>query len=288
MSSTLTELAEEFWSWRAATQPVTSDDIVRVERPPGWVNDWSPGAVEARRRDLAAFAERYQRLDLAAEPVAVQVDGRLIGSALARVRYELELLRGWQRDPGFYLQQSLGPLFEVLLVPPPLDEGRVADVLRHLGQVPVVLEHARQHLEGHAVAAFARYAGLLVDRAVKELDRAMRALAPLLPAVPAEALLSLTGRAVAALAAYGEWLGERTAGFAQDVSAGPEVLGFFLHRVALCPDPADRLRAQARQEYGRAVALEQLLRARHRGAAPQPMIAGVEQEERDEAAIRAF
>lgn len=32
----LQKLAAEFFAWRAITQPATSDDINRVERPDGW------------------------------------------------------------------------------------------------------------------------------------------------------------------------------------------------------------------------------------------------------------
>jgi hypothetical protein len=50
----LTGLAGEFWSWRAVTQPLSSDDIPRIERPPGWTPDWSPDAVARRHADMQA------------------------------------------------------------------------------------------------------------------------------------------------------------------------------------------------------------------------------------------
>lgn len=51
MRDLLTELAHEFWAGRAAAaaQPDTQDDLTRIERPPGWVCDWSTAAVHARR-----------------------------------------------------------------------------------------------------------------------------------------------------------------------------------------------------------------------------------------------
>jgi len=39
-------------------------------------------------------------------PVARRVDVRLIRSALARVRWKLDVNRRWKRDPGFYLGQA--------------------------------------------------------------------------------------------------------------------------------------------------------------------------------------
>ena len=41
---------------------------------------------------------------------AQQVDYRLMGSAIARVRWELDLNRRWKRDPSFYLDQTLTAL----------------------------------------------------------------------------------------------------------------------------------------------------------------------------------
>src|SRR5262245_49614393 len=153
---TLDKLADEFWTWRLATVPDCRDDITRVERPPGWLPDWSADAIQDRRRTLSELIRRHQDLELSTEPVGVQVDGRLLGSALARVHWELERIRGWQRDPAFYLDQALGPIYLLLLEPPPFDERRATAILERLRHVPVVLEQARQNLAEHAGAPFAR------------------------------------------------------------------------------------------------------------------------------------
>ena len=41
-------------------------------------------------------------------------DYKLIGSALARVRWELEVNPRWKRDPNFYIEQTLTALAEEL------------------------------------------------------------------------------------------------------------------------------------------------------------------------------
>ena len=81
----LTDLADAFWAWRATTQPLSGDDIPRIERPAGWVPDWSPDAVAAQRHQLAEFELSWQQLgrDTEAWSRPLQVDYRLIGSALA-------------------------------------------------------------------------------------------------------------------------------------------------------------------------------------------------------------
>ena len=46
----LDELAHAFWTWRATTQPSSGDDIPRLDRPTGWLPDWSREAVAASLR----------------------------------------------------------------------------------------------------------------------------------------------------------------------------------------------------------------------------------------------
>src|SRR6202521_65086 len=132
----LQRLARDFWAWRAAGQPVSSDDIPRALRPPGWTPDWSAAAVAARRRELARFESRWRALAGRGRPVPEQVDHRLLGSALARVRWELDGVRLWRRDPGFYLAQTLGALVDALLPPPPFTPPRGRQVVERLGAFP--------------------------------------------------------------------------------------------------------------------------------------------------------
>src|SRR5438045_1282985 len=154
--SELTGLADDFWTWRAVTQPVTGDDIPRIERAASWVPDWSPDAVAARHARLAVFERLWQALSAEAKtwPVPSQVDYRLIGSAIARVHWELNVLQSWRRNPRFYVHQSLGALFESLLQPPPFGADRVETLQRRLDNIPSTLDAARANLGDHAVAPF--------------------------------------------------------------------------------------------------------------------------------------
>ncbi|HEX4818106.1 MAG TPA: DUF885 family protein [Nonomuraea sp.] len=292
MSSALTELAEEFWCWRASTQPESYDDLTRIERPQDWTGDWSADAVAARRRRLSAFAERHRRLDLSAEPVAVQVDGRLIRSALSRVRWELDLLRGWQRNPCFYIDQALIPVFNLLLAPPPFDDRRVQAIVRQLIATPILFAQARDNLAGHAAAPFARYAMRLLDRADEDLTTAMHALAAMLPPEPAQRLLAAAFAAARALAAFRDWLGELLESFGQDTSVGASSFAYFLHRVALLPYPVQQLRTMGRQETDRAITVEAVLRRRFTGRLRPGLIADaaeqIARQHQDELAVRRF
>ncbi|WP_405160904.1 DUF885 domain-containing protein [Nocardia sp. NBC_01499] len=288
----LAKLAEEFWNWRLATLPDSSDDLPRVQRPDGWLPDWSPKAIAERREVLAELTRRHRELDLSDEPVAVRVDGRLLGSALAKVRWELELIRAWERDPGFYVQQSLGPIYIELLVSSPFDTARAAKVSALLRHVPLVLEQARENLTGHAGAPFARSTLRLLNETAGSLESAMTALVPFLPDEYAAELPAATRVAADAVAAYRDWLDEQLPSLGEVEPVGPESLAYFLHRVALLPYSAQRLREMGRQEWHRAVALETQLRTRHRDAPAPPLPADVGEHVRrqavDERAVREF
>ncbi|WP_040738749.1 DUF885 family protein [Nocardia tenerifensis] len=288
----LAKLAEEFWNWRLATLPDTSDDLPRVRRPDGWLPDWSPQAIAARREALAEFGGRHRALDLSDEPVAVRVDGRLLGSALARVHWELELIRGWERDPGFYIQQSLGPIYVELLDSSPFDTARAARISALLRHVPLVLEQARANLAERAGASFTRSALRLLHEAEGSLESAMTALVAFLPDEYAAELPAATRVAAEAIAAYQDWLTEQLPSLGEADPVGPAALAYFLHRVALLPYPAKRLREMGIQEWHRAVALETQLRVRHRDA-PEPQLPAdvdeyVRRQAADERAVREF
>jgi hypothetical protein len=182
LSDELGALAREFWAWRAVTQPSSGDDIPRIERPVGWVPDWSSAAVETRREVLAGFDTRWQALGAEARTLAValQVDYRLVGSALARVHWELDTLQNWRRSPQFYVYQTLGAVFEALLEPPPFDTVRSEAIVARTEQIPATLEAARANLLGHAVQPFARLAITALEDIAPRLQTVVSHLGPLL------------------------------------------------------------------------------------------------------------
>ena len=124
-AETIAELAADFWAWRAIYQPSSGDDIPRLERPEGWTPDWRPETVTRIRGELMAFESRHQAIDPTGWPVGRLNDYRLTGSAIARVRWELDHLAAWRRNPYFYIDQTITPIFEALLPPAPFTKERV-------------------------------------------------------------------------------------------------------------------------------------------------------------------
>src|SRR6266480_3781761 len=139
------QLADDFWAWRAKHGPFTADDVNRMERP-GGRRDWSRASIDRRRKDLAGFEARWKKLDPAQWPLSKQVDYKLIGSALARVRWELEVNPRWKRDPNFYIEQTLAALAEALSVPAPYDEAHSREILTRIENIPSILQQGAENL----------------------------------------------------------------------------------------------------------------------------------------------
>ena len=287
----LDDLARDFWAWRAVHQPLSSDDIPRIERPAGWVPDWSQPAVAGRRQALRAFEDHWKKLEVSGWPIPRQVDYRLLGSALARVRWELDITRGWRRNPMFYLDQTLGAIFERLLQPPPIDRARSEEIVSRMAGIPRTVEAAKLNLD-QAVAPFARLAIEELKDARPRLLTVARELKPLLAAESAERLEATTEAAIAALESFRGWLEQRLPSLPANTAVGREAYLYFLNRIALMPFTPEQLLEMGRQEWDRAVAFETYERQRNQGAPPLALFpnqaAQMAREEREEQEIRRF
>jgi hypothetical protein len=287
----LAALSRDFWTWRAVTQPVTRDDVPRVERPHGFAPDWSAAAVAARREELAALESRWRALFDPLAPAPVEVDRRLLGSGLARVRWELDGVRAWRRDPGFYVDQTVSAVVGVLIPPPPFDEGRALDLVARLRSVPATLTAARANLD-EARAPFTRLALLDLEGIGPRLQAAMDKVAPRLPSGSAPTLQEDTRAAIAALDGYRTWLESRVASMPEDVAVGRDAYLRFLREVALIPFTPEQLLAMGRQELARSIADQAYEAARDRDVPPLPLAADqaaqVALAARGEQAIRAY
>ncbi len=278
----LQTLASEFWAWRAKTQPVSADDIPRIDRPAGWVPDWSKGSVAERRLVVARFETRWTAIDTAGWAVPDQVDYRLIGSALARVRWELDINPVWRRDPNFYVQQTLGSLFELLVLPPPFDEARREALRLRLRNIPRVAEQGASNLD-QAIRPFA-------ELAIASLGNVRHQLTAMAAAVGG--LGGAPDSAIAALERFRAGLTRRLPTMPARTAVGPEKYRWFLSRVALVPFSPAELLAMGRQEWERSVAFESLEQARNTGLPELPLFptieANIAAEAADEAGVRRY
>ena len=288
----LTDLSTSFWQWRAQEQPFTNDDIPRIDRPQGFVVDWSQAAVQSRLRDLTSFEQQWKSLAPSAQsPIPEHVDYRLIGSAIARVRWELSIVQDWKRDPYFYVDQTLGSVFVLLLQPTSFSEARQHEIAARIRQIPATLKAAKENLTDMR-QPFVQLGIDSLDQIQDRLTRSESALAPHLSAATNEAIKRDTPAAIAALVEYRNWLQSRLATARKDTAIGRENYIWFLHNVALIPYTPEEMLALSRQEWSRSVAFETYQKARLAGQPPAPIFpnadAQIAAEKRDEESIRTY
>src|ERR1035441_9159457 len=213
LSSPLETLAHDFLEWRAQYQPFSKDDIPRIERPlerTSGPRDWSNASIVNQKAALQDFERRWKQIDRKGWSIAEQVDYRLMGSALARVRWELDVNPRWRRDPSFYLDQTLTALLEVLVQPPPFERQRSREIVDRMEEIPKIIQDGKANLK--AVRPFAE-------------------------------------KAIVALESYRTWLQTQLNTMPESAAVGRENYEFFLHRVALLPFSPEQLLSISRQEW---------------------------------------
>lgn len=261
----LEKVADDFWAWRANYAPFTGDDVNRMERP-GGVRDWSRASIDKRRKDLAEFDARWKKIDLSGSPIPQQVDYRLIGSAVARVRWELEINPRWKRDPTFYIEQTLTALAEALTVPAPYNEARSKGILTRIENIPSILQQGEENLVNppapFAVVAIQSLGGVR-DRLTKMASALLRS-----TTLKESELNGACDRAATALEHFRKHLQDLLPSLPQQTALGRDAYVFFLTNVALYPYSPEEILAMGRQEWNRAVAFEAFEKKRNKDVPP--------------------
>jgi uncharacterized protein (DUF885 family) len=298
----LSTLAIDFWQWRARYQPFSQDDIPRIERP-GGRRDWSAAAITRQKTELADYERRWEQIDPSSWSVAQQVDYRLMGSAIARVRWELEINPRWQQDPTFYLDQTLTALLEAMLQPPPFSAERSREIIERMENITEILEAARENL--HPIRPFAVLAIARLQQIRPEIERVKAGVAPMLatesasegdrsqaPRSQTQRFETATDKAIVSLESYRSWLESQLSAMPVNSAVGRDKYEFFLHRVALLPFTPEELLSLSQQEWDRSVAFEQYEEHRNQGLPQLPIAANLNDEidrgTRQELAIRKF
>jgi uncharacterized protein (DUF885 family) len=264
-ANTMQKLAADFWNWRAKYAPFTADDVNRIERP-GGIRDWSQTTIEKLRRDLAEFETRRKNFDANGWPIPQQVDFRLLGSAFSRVNWELEINPRWKRDPNFYIEQTLTPLVEALVVPGPYDDARSREILTRIENIPAILRQGHDNLS-NPPAPFATVAVQALENIRTCLQTMAGALSPT-TTLKAEDFNKAADRAADALEEFRHDLQERLPTLPKETALGRDAYIFFLRNVALSPYTPEELLAMGRQEWNRAVAFEAFEAHRNRNVPP--------------------
>jgi uncharacterized protein (DUF885 family) len=264
-AESLDKLANDFWIWRAKFAPFTGDDVNRMERTAG-TRDWSRASIDKQRKNLAEFEARWKKIDPAQWPIAKQVDYKLIGSALARVSWELDVNPRWKRDPNFYIAQTLTPIVEALTVPGPYDAARSREILTRIENIPSILQQGAENMDKPS-APFATVTIQALENIRPRLHQTATALLKS-TTLNEQELNSATDRAADALEHFREKLRAMLPSLPSQSALGGDAYIFFLKNVALIPYSPEELLAMGRQEWNRAVAFEAFEKNRNKNVPP--------------------
>ena len=274
-SDSLNQLADDFWTWRAKYAPFTGDDVNRMERP-GGVRDWSRSSIDKRRTDLAGFEGRWKNIAISGWPISQLVDYKLIGSALARVRWELDINPRWKRDPNFYIEQTLTAVVEALIVPAPYDHARSKEILTRIENFSSILKQGEENLD-KPPAPFATVAIQSLDgvreRLRKMADALLRSTSTTLKD---QELNGACNRAADALEHFRKHLQDLLPSLPQQTALDRDAYVFFLSNVALYPFSPEEILAMGQQEWNRAIAFETFEKSRNNDVPPLKFVDNID------------
>ncbi|HKX55743.1 MAG TPA: hypothetical protein VJN01_06570, partial [Xanthomonadales bacterium] len=221
LNPALQGLAADFFSWRAKQQPASGDDIPRVERPADWLPAWSRENLAVYRAKYQDYLEKLQALDSASFSRADEVDALLLSSAIKRVGWELDVLAEPHRNPLFYVQQTLGSVFELLVLSSPWTPERSDQLIRRLRHFPITVEQAKVNLN-RAVQPFALASIELLLPVEEQLLAMQTGLLTEIAPQQHEGLFEAVRTAADALADYRLWLQKNLDRMDEDFYIGPD------------------------------------------------------------------
>jgi hypothetical protein len=220
---------------------------------------------------LARFEQELAAMPVASWPRAQQVDFLAVKSILNGYRFNLEVLRPWKRDPGFYLD----PLMRVAFTNVSKDGAQIEALRTRIRSVPPLLASARANLT--------EVAGDFADLALYNLDNSdgVNHYHPYREVPPAGIIgwyEDLLGRArtqrpdmvedvVAARAAlvdFRDWLKSERGSMTAPGGVGADRYDWYIRHVRMIPLSATQMLTLAEREHERTTAALTLLRHRNR------------------------
>jgi hypothetical protein len=270
-------LAAEFFEWRKITQPATGDDILRVERPSGWIPDFSPGAIEKNKDKYIEFSKRLKKLPRGNWSRSDSIDYLLLHSAIERVNWELNVLRSPYRNPDFYVHQTVGAVYELLLIHSQMTEPRMKNIILRLESIPKTIEYAKENLS-EAVEPFALVALDNLSDIRNRLYRMRDGLLLIADAIFEVELTEAVEKAAIALEDFKGWIELNKSNMDKSFSVGRDNYIYFLRNIALMPYSPGELLLMGEAEWNRSVSFDVFERERNTGLPDLPVFSSSKEQ----------
>ena len=287
----LQTLAKSFFEWRLINQPISGDDIPRVERPDNWVPNYSPKQIDTSRKKYLEFRDLLFSVSKHNFVRSDSVDYLLLRSAIERVNWELNILKLPNTHPEFYIDQTLGSIFDLLVISSPFTKERSKNFLIRLEAIPKILDDAKINLTA-PIKPFAEITITQLDGIGKKLERMSNSLMKSFPELFHLSLLDKTKKAITALENYSSWLNSKLDSMQENIAVGRDNYIYFLKNIALVPYSPEELLLMGKIEWQRSVVFGELEKNRNKNIPKPPIFNSVEEEikkaKEDELAIRDF
>jgi uncharacterized protein (DUF885 family) len=284
-------LAVDFFEWRKITQPAAEDDIPRVERSDGWIPDFSPEALERNKQKYQEFSSLLKNLPRDNWSRTDSVDFLLMHSAIERVNWELNILRSPYRNPDFYVHQTIGAVYELLLIHSPMTDLRMKNIIIRLESIPHTVEHAKQNLT-EPIKPFALVALENLSDIRDRLYKMKNGLLMISDEKFQNELTSAVNKAADALEGYKEWIEQNLSRMNKVFSIGRENYFYFLRNIALMTYTPEELLLLGKSEWNRSVSFDMFERERNAGLPELKIFSSADEqiakEKHDEEEIRKF
>ena len=287
----LQNIAKEFFTWRAITQPATSDDINRVERPDGWTPNYSKITIEKtiqKYNDYRSILFEIPRVNWTRSD---SVDFLLMRSAIERINWEMNILKLPSKNPDFYVQQTLGILYELLIINSPMTEIRAKNIITRLNSFQRTINDAKINLT-EPVNVFADIALQNLDEPRKRLEDCSESLKQIFPKKYHSDLDKAIYGAATALEDYIDWINENRELMTDNFSVGKNNYEYFLKEIALYPYTPEELIFMGDQAWNRSVAFNHYEQIRNRNIAQSQIFENIDEQNKqqriDEVNIRKF
>jgi len=172
-------LVDGYLAWHYASHPVraTLDGIHDYDDR---LQDVSAAAIAAEIAGQRRWLERLRSVKPSLLADDAEIDRRLLESAILAALCDLEDVRSWERDPGYYggiISSGLYSLAALRFAPP---ERRMALAVERLAQVGGVLEAARANLKNPP--------GILTELAIDDFSGAKAFISDSLPEALSEVM----------------------------------------------------------------------------------------------------
>jgi hypothetical protein len=226
------DLVSLFSDWRAFQKPKTVDGVP----------DYTPAAMAAQKRELAAYQRRLAAIDPSAWPIAQQADWHVVRAEMNGLDFDHRVLQPWAKNPGFYVtvfsEESDQPAregpfawgaVELWTYRFPLAATDAAKVDAGIRTIPKLLAQAKSNLTGKGKDLWI-YGAKNVRQQSAELAQLASKVAGVAGTLPAD-----VARAKEATDDFAAWLDSQAASKTEPSGVGVENYDWYLKNVQLVP-----------------------------------------------------